>query len=340
MSESLRYYIHDKPLQLESGDSLPRFQLAYSTYGKLSDDGSNAVWIVHALTADSKAADWWPGVIGPGLAIDTDRYFVICANTLGSHYGSTSPLTTDPLTNKKYYHNFPVFTNRDIINSFTKLIKHLGIKQLHSVIGASLGGQQALEWSVMYPSHMQNLLLIATNAQHSPYGIAFNESQRMAIEADSSWHSDSDNAGIAGLRAARAMALISYRTRSGYNHTQKRSTKDLLTTYRAASYQRYQGEKLAKRFNAYSYYRLSQAMDSHDVSRGRGNITQALARVTATTTVVGIDSDILFPIEEQELLARHISDAKLHVIESQYGHDGFLIEPDQMSAILRQFLCN
>jgi len=335
---TIKYYHNNEGLILESGERLPRFQLAYHTYGKLNDDRSNVVWIIHALTADSNAAEWWPGMIGPGLAIDTDKYFVVCANTLGSHYGSTSPLSTDPITDVKYHHRFPRVTNRDIVQSFVKLAEYLDISTIHSLIGPSLGGQQALEWAVMFPSQIKNLLLIATNAVHSPYGIAFNESQRLAIEADATWLTDRDDAGAAGMKAARSLALLSYRTRYGYNISQKRASTDKLNEYKAASYQRYQGEKLVRRFNAYSYYLLSQVMDSHDLSRGRGSLQDSLSKVTAQTTVIGIDSDILFPIEEQKTITDHIIDSQLYIISSDYGHDGFLTEINQMTTRVSAFL--
>jgi len=181
----------------------------------------------------------------------------------------TSPLDINPSTGQKYYHSFPTLTNRDIVKSFIALKNHLGFSTINTLIGASLGGQQAVEWAISEPNCISNLILIATNAKHSPYGIAFNESQRLAIEADQSWKENKDNAGQFGLIAARSVALLSYRTSSGYDSTQQ-DLSEKLDNFNASSYQRYQGNKLVKRFNAFSYWLLSKAMDSHNVGRNRG----------------------------------------------------------------------
>jgi len=336
MSE-IKYFEFKQVFQLESGESLPGFRLAYQTFGTLNEDQSNVVWIIHALTANSDPTEWWPEIVGKGKAIDPADHYIICANTLGSHYGSTNPLDINPIKGKPYYHTFPEVINRDVVRSFIKLREHLGITQIKALIGASLGGQQALEWAISENKIIQNLILIATNAKHSPYGIAFNESQRLAIEADQTWKEDSDEAGKSGLLAARSIALLSYRTGAGYNATQQ-DNDEKTDYYRASSYQRYQGEKLIKRFNAFSYWLLSKAMDSHDVGRGRGGIDKALAHVTATTTIIGIDSDFLFPPEEQKCIARGIKDAQYVEISSQLGHDGFLTEHESVGTIIRKAL--
>lgn len=328
-----KYFHYEKEFRLESGQYLPRLTLAYHTMGTMSHDGSNVIWIIHALTADSNPSTWWKGVVGPGLAIDTNRFFVVCANTLGSHYGSTNPLSVDPIVQKCYHHNFPLLTNRDVVSAFKLLADHLQINQIATLIGASIGGQQALEWAIMYATMIRNLIPIATNAIHSSYGIAFNESQRMAIELDPSWQKETDDAGLAGLKVARSVALISYRTKYGYDQTQQR-TADSTDHFAASSYQRYQGEKLAARFNAFSYYLLTKMMDSHDIARNRGSLQQALAKVRANTTVISISSDILFPPPEQQLLQQGIANSSLIEIDSNFGHDGFLVEVDRISAAI------
>ena len=332
------YFEYKHDFSLESGESLPGFTLAYHTFGNLNDRKDNVVWIVHALTANSNPTEWWPGIVGNDFAIDPKKHFIICANSLGSPYGSTSPLSIDPRKGVPYYHNFPLITNRDIARSFELLSIDLGIDQIKLLAGASLGGQQALEWSVIAPKKFEQLLLIATNAKHSPWGIGFNESQRLAIEADQTWKEKHDDAGKAGLLAARSIALLSYRSSQGYNNTQADS-EDKLDNFRVQSYQRYQGEKLVKRFNAFSYVTLSKAMDSHNLGRNRGGVLSALTQIKAKTTILGIETDILFPLEEQKFLYRHIPDARLEVIHSDLGHDGFLTENEKVSQVIKSLLC-
>ncbi|MGZ4038626.1 MAG: alpha/beta fold hydrolase, partial [Bacteroidia bacterium] len=209
------------------------------------------------------------------------------------------------------------------------------------VIGGSQGGQIAQEWALHQPAVFGNLILIATNAQHSPWGIAFNESQRLAIKADRTYFSNSRDGGQKGLQAARSIALLSYRNHNTYNATQSEAGHQKLNNYSAASYQRYQGEKLVKRFNAYSYVRLSEAMDSHNVARSRHEqVESALKLIKARTLVISVSSDFLFPKQEQEFLATHISGAVYKEIDSFYGHDGFLIETQQLSEHLALFLVN
>lgn len=335
----IKYFKFGDNYQLESGNILPGFRLAYQTFGELNEARSNAIWIVHALTANSDPIDWWPGVVGEGCAIDPKKHFIICANSLGSHYGSSNPLDIDPRCGEAYYHDFPQFTNRDVVNAFILLKDYLGLNRINTLVGASLGGQQALEWLVKEPYLFEQSILIATNAKHSPWGIAFNESQRMAIEADQTWRLRRDDAGIHGLKAARAVALLSYRTANGYNSTQSDNSQKT-DTYNAASYQRYQGRKLIERFNTFSYWYLSKAMDSHDVGRNRGGIEAALSRVKARTTVIGVKSDILFPTIEQKIIADNILDSTYHEIESNLGHDGFLTESNKIGELIARTINN
>lgn len=334
---SVKYFNYNNKFLLESGDFLPGFQMAYQTFGKLNQEKNNVIWIVHALTGNSNPSQWWPGVAGNDQVINPGEYFIICANCLGSHYGSTNPLSTNPETRIPYYHSFPQLTNRDIVQSFDLLREHLGIEKVKLLVGASLGGQQSMEWAFLQPDVFDNLCLIGTNARHSPWGIAFNESQRMAIEADQTWKEQHPDAGKAGMKAARSIALLSYRTMTGYNLTQK-DEPNKTDDYRASSYQRYQGEKLAKRFNAFSYYTLTKTMDSHDMGRHRGGLENALKCIRAKTTIIGIKSDILFPIQEQALLHQYIPRSIFLKIDSDLGHDGFLTESKQVSGILRNIL--
>lgn len=333
---ALKKYTYTNPFKLESGKTLPEIELAYTTLGKLNEKADNVIWITHALTANSNPEEWWNGLVGKGKFFNPEKYFIVCVNVLGSAYGSTGPLSVNPETNNKYYHNFPQLTIRDIVNSFELLNDFLGIQRIHTLLGGSLGGQQALEWSIISPNLIENLFLIATNAKHSNWGIAFNESQRLAIKADRTWFSYSDDAGLKGLKAARSIALLSYRNYDTYKATQQ-DDKDLTDDYKASSYQNYQGEKLVNRFNAFSYWTLSKTMDSHDVSRGRGSLEEALSQVKAKTLVVGVDSDILFPVSESVFIADHVKGAELEVIKSLYGHDGFLIETEQLKEVFEKF---
>lgn len=331
---------HDLKFPLESGSYLPGFQLKYSTAGTLNAERSNVIWVMHALTGSSDVLDWWGELFTPSGAFPLDKFFVIGVNGLGGCYGSTGPLSINRETGKPFYHTFPLLTHRDIVNSFDLLRQHLGIQKIHALIGGSLGGQQVLEWAIANPNIANHIVPIACNAQHSAWGIAFNEAQRMAIAADVTWKEDSARAGVAGMKAARAMAMISYRTYGIYNETQGEKTNEAIDDLRAASYQRYQGDKLANRFNAFTYWTYSKAMDNHNVARGRKSATEALKQIKAKTLVVGIESDILFPLNEQQYLADSIESAQLSVLKSDYGHDGFLVEFEQLNPILKDFLNN
>lgn len=328
----------DQPFYLESGEKLDGIEIAYTTYGELNADKSNVVWICHALTANANPSEWWPGLVGDHDLINPKDYFIVCANILGSCYGSTGPQSKKYLNETNSHSNFPFITVRDMVNAHILLANHLKIDSIYLLMGGSLGGQQAIEWSITEASRIKNLFLIATNAYHSPYGIAFNESQRLALLADSTYFTNKDDAAQNGLKAARAIALISYRTYEAYNATQRESDLNKAHTFPAAGYQQYQGDKLVKRFNAYSYYTLSRAMDSHQVGRNRNSVQGALNSITAKTLCVGISSDILFPPEEQKFLKDNIPNARYKEIDSFFGHDGFLIEVEKITKLLNSFL--
>ncbi len=328
----------DRPLILESGHVFPKYHLAYTTYGKLNAQKDNVVWIFHALTANSNAAEWWPGLVGEGKLLNPEKYFIICVNMPGSCYGSTGPLDKKSETGEIYYHDFPFFTPRDMIHSYQPLREFLGIEKIKIGIGGSMGGQQLLEWAIEEPELFENIFPIATNARHSAWGIAFNASQRMSIEADNTWKEKNPLAGMEGMKAARSIALISYRHYETYHASQSEHHIDKIENYKSESYQKYQGEKLGKRFNAFSYYFLSKGMDSHNVGRGRGSIENALKRIKAKTTTIGITTDILFPVNEQKYIAENVSGASFLSINSLYGHDGFLLEYEQIENIILQAL--
>jgi homoserine O-acetyltransferase len=328
---------YKQKFELESGGSLRGFQLKYTTLGKINSERNNVVWICHALTGSPDFTDWWSGLFAEGRFFDPNRYFIICANVLGGCYGSTGPLSFNPETGKPYFHTFPAITNRDVVRAFDLLRQDLHIEQIHTLTGGSLGGQQVLEWAIQQPEVFQHIIPIATNAVHSPWGIAFNEAQRLAIEADSTWKQNDQRAGMEGLKAARAVGMLSYRYYETYNQTQAEKSTETLDGFRASSYQRYQGQKLANRFNAFTYWWLSKMMDSHHVGRNRSGISAALKRIKARTLVVGIDTDILFPISEQKVLAENIPQARLVEMNSLYGHDGFLVEFEQLSEHIKKF---
>ncbi|OCX53206.1 homoserine O-acetyltransferase [Mucilaginibacter sp. PPCGB 2223] len=335
---SAETFKYSKNFILESGKQLHGLQVGYHTFGKLNKHRNNVIWVCHALTANSDVLDWWAGLFGDNNLFNPADHYIVCANVLSSPYGSTHPLDIDETTGQPYYLSFPLITIRDMVKAHQLLADHLGIDQINVLIGGSLGGQQALEWSLIDPAKINNLILIATNALHSPWGIAFNESQRLAITADRTFYSNTPDGGAKGLKAARSIALLSYRGYATYHTTQKHDEHDKLENYKAASYQNYQGEKLVKRFNAYSYWYLSKAMDSHNVGRNRGSVEEALAQVKSKTLVIGIKSDILFPVAEQQYLAAHIPDASYVEFDSIYGHDSFLIETETLTKIIGDFL--
>ena len=329
---------YDQPFQLESGESLPGFHLGYTALGKMDEDKSNVVWIFHALTANSNPAEWWTGLVGEGNLFDPALHYIICVNMPGSCYGSIHPLDINTATNQPFYHQFPLFTIRDMVNAYKHLKTHLGIEQIQVGIGGSMGGQQLLEWAIDDPSLFKHIIPIATNAFHSPWAIAFNASQRFCIEADSTWKERNEKAGIEGMKVARSVALLSYRNYDTYYRYQSEETVDKVGDFKSESYQRYQGKKLADRFNAFSYHLLSRSMDSHNVGRGRGSVENALKRITANALVISISNDILFPVSEQQFIADGINNSSLVIIESPFGHDGFLLEFEQISSAIKKFL--
>ena len=332
------YLFHLPDLKLESGEILTGAHVAYQTWGQLNEERNNVVWVCHALTANADVLTWWPGLVGPGCYFDPAEWFIVCANVLGSCYGSTGPLDADPATGQARFQHFPLLTIRDLVAGHEALRQELELTDIHTLIGGSLGGQQALEWAVQQPDLFDHLVVIATNARHSAWGIAFNEAQRLAIEADSTYAAGQPGGGDAGLRAARAVALLSYRSYPAYAETQTDPDDDQLPReHRASTYQRYQGDKLVARFDAYSYVSLSRSMDTHNLGRGRDGVPAALARIGARTLVLGITSDVLFPLSEQRELGRHIPGAMYAELDSRFGHDGFLLETAAITHFLELF---
>jgi homoserine O-acetyltransferase len=335
---SINTFQYNKTFKLESGKRIRNLEIAYTTYGKINEKRDNIIWVCHALTANSDVFEWWNGLFGNDNLFNPDEHFIICANCIGSAYGTSNPLSEDPSTGLPYYLSFPQFSIRDIVSAHQLLAEHLSIDKISLLIGGSLGGQQAMEWAISSPELIDNLVLLATNAQHSPWGIAFNESQRLAISTDRTFYANKPNGGSKGLKTARSIALLSYRAYDTYSATQLETSHEKIDDFKASSYQNYQGEKLVKRFNAYSYWFLTKAMDSHNVGRNRGGILEALKAIKAKTLVIGIKNDLLFPIEEQKLLANTIPSAQYFEIDSFYGHDGFLIETKIINQAIGDFL--
>lgn len=336
-SNNLEYLHIKEKFRLESGDYLPEIRIGYQTFGKLNASKNNVVWVFHALTANADPTDWWKGLIGSGELLNPAEYFIICANVIGSCYGSTGPKDFNPENGERYLREFPAITIRDMVKAHKLLRDHLNIDQVFLGIGGSMGGQQLLEWAVEEPLFFKNIVAIGTGARSSSWGIAIRTAQRMAIEADPSFYSSSPKGGWKGLEAARAMAMISYRTRLSYNRSQV-DQPNQTDDYKAESYQRYQGAKLNQRFDARTYYTLSKAMDTQDLGRHRGGVTEALKSIKSKALIIGIEGDLLFSKAEHREMAHGIENARLAFISSDYGHDGFLIEAATITQLIQNFL--
>lgn len=327
-----------EPFLLESGVYLPELKIAYHTYGRLNESGTNVVWICHALTANSDAVSWWPGIVGEACIINPSEHFIVCANILGSCYGTTGPQSIDPATGQPYLGAFPAITIRDMVQAHILLRQHLGIRHIALLAGGSMGGYQAMEWALTEPDLIERLFLLATSPAESAWGIAIHTAQRLAITADDTWNSDQPGAGARGLKAARAIGMLTYRNYKAFGKTQHDPDTDKTDNFKAASYIDYQGEKLVRRFHPVAYYVLTKAMDSHNIARKRNKTMETvLQQMSQPTLLCGISSDILCPVEEQRFMAAHLPDVAYHEIESDYGHDGFLIEAAQISALLKKW---
>lgn len=331
-------YRYKESFPLERGGALESLEIAYSTFGTLNAERTNVIWVCHALTANSDVADWWPHTVEKDKFLDPDKWFVVCANIIGSAYGTTGPLSLNPTTGEPYYRDFPKVTVRDVVRAHILLADKLGIDKIHAVIGSSLGGFQTLEWGIMQPDRIERLILIATDYRVSPWAAGLNETQRMAVRADATHTERHENAGKAGMAVARALALLSYRGASGYNTAQKNREDTAPFTHRVQTYQKHQGEKLCNRFNAYSYMTILDIHDSHDISRGRECAEKVLASVKARTLCVSITTDILFTPQEVRRLSDSIPNSEYKEIESEFGHDGFLVEHEKLNRILKDFL--
>lgn len=341
------------PLRLANGAELPEVEAAYEVYGHISQARDNVVLVCHALTGSARAAGpggWWDPLIGPGAAFDTNRYAVICANILGSCYGTTGPRSVDPSTGTSYGGRFPAITVGDMVEAQHALLKALNIHSLVTVAGGSLGGLQVLEWAARYPAMVRSIIPVATNLAHSAWTIAFNECARQAIRNDPSWYNgDYIHYGSQphrGLALARMIAMISYRSAPSFAQRFDRRTtppgEEGAGQFEVESYLHYQGDKLVERFDANSYMRITEAMDGFDVGNGRGGHVPALAPFRGPALVMGIDSDVLYPTWEQQAIVEALkangNDVAYREIASPHGHDAFLMEWSQIDLAIREFM--
>jgi homoserine O-acetyltransferase len=350
-------------LNLESGKELHQAKIAFETWGTLNKDASNAILVLHALTGDSHAVGkaskehptqgWWSELIGPGLALDTNKYFVVSPNILGGCQGSTGPASLDK-TGREYAARFPYLTIRDQVRAQVALSDYLNIDSWHAIIGGSMGGMHVLEWAIDFPNRVQRIAVIAAPAVTSADQIALNSVQIEAIKTDPNFSKGNyydAKAGLgphAGLALARRMALLNYRSPSELNERFDRSWQSEINPlgeggrFAVISYLDFHGNKFTRRFDANSYITLLEAMNSHDIGRGRKSTKSALGKIRAKTLVVGIDSDRLFPIENQRFIAENLKTelvvGKLHTIKSPFGHDGFLIEHKKVGPLLSKLI--
>lgn len=346
MGKTVRHIARIGDLTLASGETLAGVEVAYEMYGHLSPSADNVVLVCHALTGSAGAGGpggWWEPLIGPGRAIDTDRYAVLCSNILGSCYGTTGPGSINPATGRAYGPGFPEITVGDMVEAQLALARGLGIRRLVSVAGGSLGGLQVLEWAARVPELVGSIIPIGCGVAHQPWQIAFNEVARQAIRMDPAWvggHYTSQPAQ--GLGLARMIAMISYRSAESFRERFGRERGRAGGDFDVSAYLYGQGEKLVRRFDANAYMRITTAMDAFDVGEGRGGAAKALAAFRGAALVIGIDSDVLYPVSDQmeivETLRGNGNRVEYREIASVHGHDAFLMEWDQLSEMIGPFL--
>ncbi len=357
----------DRAIALDVGVALRDVVVAYETWGTLNADRSNAILICHAWTGDSHVAGaaeeghptpgWWEGLVGPGLAIDTNEWFVVCSNVLGGCQGTTGPASPHPDDGVPYGSRFPVITVRDMVRAQVRLADHLNVQRWHSVIGGSMGGMQALEWAITYPGRVASLAVVGTCVQSTAQQIAWGAIGRRAIRLDPKWRGgDYYDAAIGdgpwqGLAIARMVAQVTFRSDNVFTDRFGRDLADmdaenngigLWDKFEVERYLDHHGDRLIRRFDANSYLLIGKAMDLHDVARGRGGLDKAMARITAPTLALGISSDILYPAYQQrqicEIVSRNGVRAKYAEITSPHGHDAFLIDLAAVGAPIRELL--
>jgi len=359
-------YVHPEPFVLENGDILEDAQLRYMTYGTLNEAKDNVLVVCHALTGNASLHSWWGDLLGPGLAFDTDKYFIVCSNILGSCYGSSGPASykNSNEDREKYGMDFPDVSVQDSVNLQLYMLRDdLELNSIKCVIGGSFGGMQAVEYAAQAghidspfaiddengraAPFVRSVMPIACGAAHTAWQIAMSEVQRQAIYMDPKWNQGNpsiDDPPLKGLSVARQIGMISYRTPKGYETKFGRNVRDPEPKYgsrakwEVKSYLEYQGYKFLSRFDPITYLKLTEQMDTHDIGRNRGGKSNALSSVRIPAMILGIDTDILYPIHEQEELAELFPNGELAVIHSDAGHDGFLLEQDQVAAHISGFL--
>jgi homoserine O-acetyltransferase len=371
MDDSGHTYVYEGDYVLENGQVLPHAQLRYQTYGQLNAERSNVVVICHALTGNASLHSWWGDLLGPGRPYDTNKYFIVCSNILGSCYGSTGPASINPYTGRIYGKDFPNVSVQDTVRLQLLMLQNdLQINSIQAVIGGSFGGMQAMEYAAQagvvkgdfttskdgQTPLLRAVVPIACGAAHTAWQIGFSEVQRQAIYKDPYWMSPHPEKATAGLEVARQIGMISYRTPIGYQNKfardkqppQSTSSKESSTEsppygstahWKVKSYLQYQGKKFLNRFDPVTYVKMTEQMDSHDLARGRADtVEEVLSRITIPALVMGIDSDVLYPLYEQEHLAQHLPNGQFQIIHSNDGHDGFLLEQEQVGQHITNFL--
>ena len=366
-SRKFAQFPHDRPFALDGGMVLTDVSLAYETWGTLNENATNAILICHAWTGDSHVSGsaedghptpgWWEGVVGPGKAIDTNKWFVVCSNVIGGCQGSTGPATAHPEDGQLYGPRFPVITVRDMVRAQVRLTDMLGIRTWHSVVGGSMGGMQVLEWAVTFPDRVKTIIPIATCAQATAQQIAWGAIGRRAIRLDPKWRNgEYYDAAIGegpweGLAIARMLSQVTFRSDNVFNERFGRALVDMDADYNGLGlwdrfevegYLDHHGDRLIRRFDTNSYLIIGKAMDLHDIARGRGTLDTAMSRIKAPTLVLGISSDILYPTYQQKqihsMLTEKGVDSTYVEIDSPHGHDAFLINFDQVGAPIKSFL--
>lgn len=341
MSE-LRKHIFNTSFTTESGFELEQPEVGYHTWGSLNPEKNNVILVIHALTGNANIEDWFSGFFAPSSPVDLDKHFVICMNVPGSCYGSVGPWSVNPKTETPYRGDFPVFSIRDVVRFQQLLLDKLGISGIKLILGGSMGGMIALEFALM-DDRIETACIVAMGKSHSPWAIGVSEAQRLALYTDPIWNNgfyEQNNPPKDGLAAARAMAMLTYRTPQNYEEKFQRRVSTEKNIFEVESYLQYQGEKLVDRFDALTYDRLTRSMDTHDVSKDRGSFKEVLGRLTIPILVMGINSDLLYPTYEQKELAELIPNAIYKEINSFYGHDAFLIEFEQINRLLIEFKKN
>ncbi|WP_372633995.1 homoserine O-acetyltransferase [Fodinibius sp.] len=340
MNKGVQQHKLKEPFVTESGYAIPEPLVAYQTWGELNNARNNVFLVCHALTGNTAVDEWFGGLFGPGKTLDPEQQFIICINSLGSCYGTSGPTSQNPETGRPYRIDFPEITIRDMVRLQQKLLDELQITGIELVIGGSMGGMQALEWCIM-DDRPRSAVFVGMGKAHSPWAIGISHTQRQAIYNDPNWkegYYSADQPPKKGLALARMIAMLSYRSDADYENKFGRLPQEDGDQFQVESYLNYQGQKLVERFDAVSYVRLSQAMDSHDVARNRSSYQRVLGQLDIPALVIGIDTDLLYPVQEQQELAKLLPDARYREIRSAHGHDAFLMEFEQMNDIITSFI--